>query len=129
MRFGSFIDFVLLFLSSVASFFFVGERTVFKGKAYLSSFWQIDCLGRQGYEKSLWTLDVVFFDVYIAYVEGNSDTLGFEAIGGKMLATLDIVLVSICPVEVDLFAVVWDGISFRLGIASAWDEVTIFVVA
>ena len=83
----------------------------------------------KGMKKSFCTLDVVFFNVYVAEVKGDGNALGFEAIGGEMLATLDVVLISVCPMEVDLFAVVWDGISFGLGVASAWDEVAVFVVA
>ncbi len=51
------------------------------------------------------------------------------AVVGEVLAGLHVVLIGVRPVEVDLFAVVWDGVLLPPGVALLREKIAVVVVA
>jgi len=54
---------------------------------------------------------------------------GLPGVVGEVLGGLDIILVVVGPVEVDLLAVIRDGIALLLGVAPPGDEIAVLLIA
>jgi len=58
----------------------------------------------------------------------DSDTVRGEGVVGKVLGGFDVVLVVVGPVEINLLAVVRDGVAFAFGVAALGDKVAVLIV-
>ena len=125
--FGGVDNFLLLLCAGITLLLGIGEGPEFKGYANFGV-GAGDFVG-DGDEEAFRALDVIFFNVYVAKIEGDGHPLRGELIRGEFVAAFDVILFAVCPMEVDFFAVIWNSVSFVLRVASAWYEVACFVIS
>ena len=82
-----------------------------------------------GDETAVIVLHVVVLHVGGDHLEADGYAVADVAVVEEMLSRLDVVLVSVGPVQVDLLAVVRDGILLAPGVAPPGEEVSTIVVA
>ena len=82
-----------------------------------------------GDKEALLALHVVLLGVGGGKLEVDGHAARLVAVVVEVLAGLDVVLVGVRPVEVDLLAVVRDGVLLPSGVATLGEEVAVVVVA
>ncbi len=123
-------DRLLLVLLAVGDGLLLGQRAELERNRQLVSLLVPSQLIQARQEEALFTLDVVLLHIggFQFKVHGHAFRR-FPGVIGEILASLDVVLVMISPIDIDLLAVIGNGVAFFFGVAPLEDKVAVLIVA
>ena len=118
----------LLIPAVVDTLFPHGQRTIFERDDNSLSFVVASDLLDNRQEEPFAALDVVLLDACGPQLEMHRDAVRSKGIIMEVFGVLNVILIPVGPVQKKLFAVIGNGVTLTLRIATLRDEVSILIV-